>query len=167
MSHRAFTATMPRTSVRPARYRKESPVARRRSRTYAHAAVLVAALVGVASYMPVSAIAQSAAAPAAARLDGLWDATIVTGGATIPFRFEIETKGTAAKGSFFEGDRKIESSEGTYSGGVLKLVWDHLNTSLELTNSGGTVTGDYVNRRPNSRSQEAEMARFTAVTTDA
>ena len=142
-------------------------MARRTSRNYATAAVLVTALLGVASYAPVSATAQSAAAPAAAKIDGLWDATIVTGGATIPFRFEIATKGASAKGSFFEGDRKIESSDGTYSGGVLKLVWDHLNTTLELTNSGGTLTGDYVNRRPNSRPQKVEMRRFTPVTTDA
>src|SRR3954463_7330883 len=157
---------MPPTSIRPARYRKESPVARRTSRSYAPVAVLLAALLGVASYTPVSAT-QSAAAPTAARIDGLWDATIVTGGATIPFRFEIETKGTSVKCSFFEGDRKIESSEGTYSGGVLKLVWDHLNTALELTNSGGTLAGEYVNRRPNSRPQKVEMRRFTPVTTDA
>ena len=142
-------------------------MARRMSRNHAPAAVLVTALLGVASYAPVSVIAQSTAAPAAAKIDGLWDATIVTSGATIPFRFEIATKGTSAKGSFFEGDRKIESSEGTYSGGVLKLVWDHLNTTLELTNSGGTLTGDYVNRRPNSRPQKVEMRRFTPVTTDA
>ena len=138
----------------------------RTSRTYASAAVLVTAF-SLASYAPVRAAAQSAAAPAAAKIDGLWDATIVSGGATIPFRFEIETKGTSAKGSFFEADRKIESSEGTYTGGVLKLVWDHLNTTLQLTNSGGTLAGEYVNRRPNSRPQKVEMRRFTPVTTDA
>src|SRR4051794_23830298 len=115
---------MRRMSIRPAGYRKESAVARPTTRIYAHAALFAAALLGVASYVPVGATAQSAAAPAAAKIGGLWDATIVTGGATIPFRFEIETKGTGAKGAFFEGDRKIESSEGTYTGGVLKLVWD-------------------------------------------
>jgi thiol-disulfide isomerase/thioredoxin len=141
-------------------------VARRTSANYAIGVVFLTALVGAVAYVPVSAAAQSAAAPAA-RIDGLWDATIVSSGATIPFRFEIETKGTSAKGSFFEGDRKIESSEGTYTGGVLKLVWDHLNTALELTNSGGTLAGEYVNRRPNSRPQKVEMRRFTPVTTDA
>ena len=62
-----------------------------------------------------------------------WDATITSQTATIPFRFEIATKGATATGSFFEGDRKVASSEGTYAGGTLTLVWDHLNTTLTLT----------------------------------
>src|SRR5262249_40879816 len=103
----------------------------------------------------------------AAKLDGLWDATIQTQTAAIPFRFEIHTKGTAATGSFFEGDRKVDSSEGTFSAGKLKLVWDHLNTTLELTQNGDRLTGAYVNNRPNARPQTVEMRRFTPVTTDA
>ena len=88
-------------------------MARRTSRNHALACRPVAALLAVlASHAARShATTQSAAAQAAAKIDGLWDATIVAGGATIPFRFEIATKGTSAKGFFFEGDRKVESSE--------------------------------------------------------
>src|SRR5262249_24022925 len=51
--------------------------------------------------------------------------------------------------------------------GKLKLVWDHLNTTLELTQNGDRLTGAYVNNRPNARPQTVEMRRFTPVTTDA
>jgi thiol-disulfide isomerase/thioredoxin len=139
-------------------------MARRGSFRPAPLTAVIAALLTIASLLPVVRAAEQSTAPG---IDGLWDATIATGTATIPFRFEISTKGGAATGSFFEGDRKIESSEGTYAGGVLKLVWDHLNTTLELTAAGNALSGTYVNRRPNSRPQKVEMKRFTPVTTDA
>jgi len=108
-----------------------------------------------------------AASQAASRLDGLWDATIAAAGATIPFRFEIATKGTDAQGFFFEGDRKVESSSGSVRDGVLTLTWDHLNTTLALKRSGETLTGTYLNNRANSRPQAVEMRRFTPVSADA
>src|SRR5262249_21152722 len=149
------TATM-RQLQPPAR--KESPMARRAIFRFAHSASLVAALLAVPSLTPATRAAAQSAPP---KVDGLWDATIETANATIPFRFEIATQGAKATGSFFEGDRKVESSEGTYTGGVLKLVWDHLNTVLELSPQGESLTGSYVNRRPNSRPQKVEMKRFT------
>ena len=52
----------------------------------------------------------------AASITGLWDAVVVTSDAEVPFRFEISTSGTDAQGFFFEGDRKIGSSSGTFAG---------------------------------------------------
>ncbi|MBZ5558232.1 MAG: TlpA family protein disulfide reductase [Acidobacteriia bacterium] len=124
--------------------------------------LLAAAFVAALSLMP--------SARAASQVDGLWDATIVTGGATnpvnIPFRFEIATKGADAQGFFFEGDRKVESSEGTFADGVVKLVFDHLNTTLELTLNGDTLSGTYTNNRPNARPQAVEMKRFKPTIAD-
>jgi thiol-disulfide isomerase/thioredoxin len=140
-------------------------VARRASRTSAHLVLFAALAVLLAPVAPEAR--QRAAASAAAKIDGLWDATIATADATIPFRFEIATKGDAATGSFFEGDTKVASSSGTFANGVLKLVWDHLNTTLELTLTGDTLAGTYVNNRPNARPQKVEMHRFTPVTADA
>ena len=51
---------------------------------------------------------------AAPPVDGLWDAVVVAGGAEVPFRFQIATKGSEAQGFFFEGDRQIGSTSGTY-----------------------------------------------------
>src|SRR5437868_6753271 len=77
-------------------------------------------------------------AKAASKIDGLWDAVIMTGGGPnatpvpIPFRFEIATDGANAskvQGFFFEGDRKIGSTAGTFADGVLKLEYEFLNTT--------------------------------------
>jgi len=100
---------------------------------------------------------------AASAIDGLWDAIVVAGGTDVPFRFEIATTGSDAQGFFFEGDRKVGSSSGTFSSGVLKLDYDHLNTELELTLNGEQLTGTYKNKRPNSRPQDVRMRRFTPV----
>jgi thiol-disulfide isomerase/thioredoxin len=104
---------------------------------------------------------------AAASIDGLWDAVVVSSGAEIPFRFEIATKGTAADGFFFEGDRKIGSTAGTFADGVLKLEYEFLNTRLELTVAGDELTGTYRSNRPNARPQDVRMRRFTTVSADA
>src|SRR6266487_569187 len=71
--------------------------------------------------------------PAAPRLDGLWDAIVVVNGVEIPFRFELATRGSRVEGFFFEGDRKIGSTAGSFENGVLKLEYEFLNTTLEAT----------------------------------
>jgi len=130
--------------------------------------LFAAAFVAALSLTPSGVAGQGAMA----RPDGLWDATIATGGAqnqvNIPFRFEIATKGADAQGFFFEGDTKIGSSEGTFVDGTLKLVYDHLNTTLELKLVGDTLTGGYVNNgRANARPQTVEMRRFKPTAADA
>src|SRR5262249_4971380 len=157
-------ADVPNTSGCTPDTTRRLPVARRVFHLPAHVALVAAALLFAGALAPA---ARAQGSRPAAKLDGLWDATIQTQTAAIPFRFEIHTKGTAATGSFFEGDRKVDSSEGTFSAGKLKLVWDHLNTTLELTQNGDRLTGAYVNNRPNARPQTVEMRRFTPVTTDA
>jgi thiol-disulfide isomerase/thioredoxin len=109
---------------------------------------------------------------AAARVDGLWEAIIVSGGGQnapsfeVPFRFEIATSGDKAEGFFFEGDRKVGSSSGTFADGSIKLEYDHLNTILELAPDGDALKGTYRNNRPNARPQEVRMRRFVPVSMD-
>jgi thiol-disulfide isomerase/thioredoxin len=103
------------------------------------------------------------AARAATSIDGLWDAIVVANNVEVPFRFEITTKGTAAQGFFFEGDRKIESTAGSFVDGVLKLEYDFLNTTLEVKFADDQLTGTYRNNRPNARPQEVRMRRFAPV----
>src|SRR5207248_6573088 len=45
-------------------------------------------------------------------LAGLWDATVVVNGLTIPFRMEFSGEGSNVKGSFFNGDEKVTSTRG-------------------------------------------------------
>jgi len=120
--------------------------------------VIAAALLIVS---PAFSPAQSTEPPSS--INGLWDATVVAGGAEIPFRFEIVASGGAAQGFFFEGDRKIGSTAGTFANGVLRLEYDFLNTVLEATLNGGQLAGTYRNTRPNSRPQDVRMRRFTPV----
>src|SRR4051794_14131637 len=107
---------------------------------------------------------------AASKIDGLWDAAIVSGGGQntpgfeVPFRFEIATSGDKAEGFFFEGDRKVGSTNGTFADGALKLEYDFLNTTLELTLDGDVLKGTYKNNsRP--RGQDVTMRRFAPVPT--
>ncbi|HYM23666.1 MAG TPA: TlpA disulfide reductase family protein [Vicinamibacterales bacterium] len=125
----------------------------------------------VAAILVTSAavIALNRPASAASKIDGLWDAVIMNGGGQnnpafeIPFRFEIETTASGAQGFFFEGDRKIGSTSGTFADGVAKFEYDFLNTILELNVDGDGLKGTYRNNRPNARPQEVRMRRFAPV----
>jgi thiol-disulfide isomerase/thioredoxin len=103
------------------------------------------------------------ASPAYAQVNGLWDAVIVSNGTEIPFRYEIAVKGAEAQGFFFEGDRKVGSSSGTFADGVVTLDYDHLNTTLELKLAGGELAGTYRNKRAGARPQDVRMKRFVPV----
>jgi thiol-disulfide isomerase/thioredoxin len=99
-------------------------------------------------------------------ITGLWDAVVAANDTEVPFRFEISTSGTEAHGFFFEGDRKVGSSSGTFVDGALKLEYDHLNTTLEAKLEGDQLVGSYGNNRPNSKPQAIRMRRFTPVSLD-
>lgn len=98
-----------------------------------------------------------------ARIAGLWDAVVVVNKVEVPFRFEIEQNGKQVQGFFFEGDRKIGSTSGSFSDGALKLDYDFLNTTLEATFSDGQLRGTYRNNRPKARPMEFRARRFTPV----
>ena len=95
----------------------------------------------------VAALAISLVSPpsafSASTIAGLWDAKIVANQLEIPFRFEIEQNGNQVQGFFFEGDRKIGSSSGSFSGGHLILEYDILETTLEVTFLDDQFAGTY------------------------
>jgi thiol-disulfide isomerase/thioredoxin len=104
-----------------------------------------------------------AAAPgaSAAGIAGLWDAVVVANNVEVPFRFEIAQTGSRVEGFFFEGDRKVGSTSGSFENGVLKLEYDFLNTMLEATLDGDQLRGTYRNKRPRARPTEFRAHRFT------
>ncbi len=106
-------------------------------------------------------LAQSGAAQP--RISGLWDAVVVVNKVEIPFRFEIAQSGHEIQGFFFEGDRKIGSTSGSYNNGALKLDYDFLNTALDATFSGNQLRGTYRSNRPNARPMAFSARRFTPV----
>ena len=77
----------------------------------------------------------------APNIAGLWDAKIVANQLEIPFRFEIDQTGNQVQGFFFEGDRKIGSSSGSFAGAHLILEYDILDTTLEVTFLGDQFAG--------------------------
>jgi thiol-disulfide isomerase/thioredoxin len=120
-------------------------------------ALCVAAL-GISLVPPPSAFSASTIA-------GLWDAKIVANQLEIPFRFEIAQNGNQVQGFFFEGDRKIGSSSGSFSGGHLILEYDILETTLEVTFLDDQFAGTYrFNRSGNALLIRAH--RFTPASAD-
>jgi thiol-disulfide isomerase/thioredoxin len=106
-------------------------------------------------------------AVSATNIAGLWDAEIVASQLEIPFRFEIAQKGNQVQGFFFEGDRKIGSSSGSFADGRLKLEYDILETTLEGTFQGDQFAGTYRLNRPGAQPLLIRARRFVPAPADA
>ncbi len=113
-------------------------------------------LVGVGLLAPASLAS-------AAGIAGLWDAVVIVNNVEVPFRFEIAQNGTQVEGFFFDGDRKVGSTSGSFENGGLKLEYDFLNTTLEATLDGDQLRGTYRNKRPRARPMDLRAQRFTPV----
>jgi thiol-disulfide isomerase/thioredoxin len=97
---------------------------------------------------------------AASGITGLWDADVVVNKAEIPFRFEIVQNGSQVQGFFFDGDRKIGSTSGSFQNATLTLNWDFLNTTLVATLDGSQLRGTYRNHRPKAKLMEFSARPF-------
>jgi thiol-disulfide isomerase/thioredoxin len=76
-------------------------------------------------------------------LAGRWDATVKVNGMDIPFRFELSGDGANVKGSFFNGDDRITSTNGRFENGSLFLRWDDHASKIEATLHDGVLEGKY------------------------
>ena len=83
--------------------------------------------------------------------DGLWSAVIVVGKAEVPFQFEVRHTANNWQGFFFEGDRKIGSTSGEYSEGMLRLQYEYLNTTLTAKFDGSQWNGTNRYNRKNGK----------------
>ena len=83
---------------------------------------------------------------------GRWDATAEVGGASIPFKLEIDGEGKAVRGQFFNGERPTNpSAEGVFENGHLHLVFPSYAAVLDATIADGKLDGTYsVGGRPTS-----------------
>ena len=97
-------------------------------------------LMGLLISLGISAATASAQAPSPV---GMWDAMVVVGGVDIPFRFEITGRGTELTGSFFDGELKMSSTGGRLEGNRLVLPFDQYATTVDVTWSGDSLTGQY------------------------
>jgi thiol-disulfide isomerase/thioredoxin len=83
----------------------------------------------------------------ATSIDGRWDAVVVVNDVEIPFRFEIAQTASSVRGSFFNGDERIESTSGRFADGTLTLAYDHYATRLEARLVDGRLEGRYERAR--------------------
>jgi thiol-disulfide isomerase/thioredoxin len=122
-----------------------------------------ALLISAALFVASPAFHATQAVPAPGSMSGLWDAVIVANAVEVPFRFEIAANGGAAEGFFFEGDRKVGSTTGSFAAGVLTLEYEFLNTVIEMKLEGEQLVGTYRNKRASAKPQDLRMRRFTPV----
>jgi thiol-disulfide isomerase/thioredoxin len=104
---------------------------------------------------------------AQSKIDGVWDATIVSSQAEIPFRFEIATHGSEPRGFFFESKKKIGSTSGKYADGKLQLEYEFLNSTLTATFDGEKLDGSYRYNRKNGKEYPFHARRAVAVAANA
>lgn len=112
-------------------------------------------------------LASALPAFSATSITGLWDAKIVANQLEIPFRFEIAQDGSQVQGFFFEGDRKIASSSGSFANGRLELEYDYLDTTLDVTFVGDQFYGSYRVNRPGAQPLLIRAQRFVPAPADA
>lgn len=87
----------------------------------------------------------SLAVPSGAEsISGLWDATVIVNGTTIPFPIELSESGSKVQSYFFNGKEKVNpSSGGSFQDASLVLTFDSYATKLEATLRDGVLTGQY------------------------
>jgi thiol-disulfide isomerase/thioredoxin len=83
----------------------------------------------------------------AASLAGRWDGVVTAVEVDIPFQFEIVSDAKGLRGSFFNGERRITSTSGTFENDVVTLDFAQLATKLKLTLAAGALTGEYQRAR--------------------
>lgn len=89
----------------------------------------------------------SASPPSAESIAGRWDGIVVANDVEVPFPFEIVVDGSSVKGSFFNGERRITSTEGELVGDALTLEFAQYATKLTATLKNGELEGEYVRSR--------------------
>lgn len=99
--------------------------------TKGHASMKLRSAAAIVFALAPAAMAQS--------LSGLWDATVVVNGLTIPFKMEF----AGDSGSFFNGDEKVTSTSGLFADGKLVLNFDHYGTKLDAALKDGVLAGTY------------------------
>jgi peroxiredoxin len=104
------------------------------------ATLLIAATarIAAATLAPLSASPQTVSSPA-----GLWNATVTANGYEVPFRFEVTVRGASISGSFFDGDRRITSTQGRLDKDALTLRFDQYGAALEATLKNDALEGRY------------------------
>ena len=96
--------------------------------------------------------AGSAAAMAADKLDGRWDAQLVRGDNVIPFRLDISGSGPTLKGTLYDGFRPYEdTTSASFKDGQLTLNIEHYLTTISAKVDGDKLVGTVVAQNRENR----------------
>lgn len=101
---------------------------------------LITAALFTATSLVATTVSAQTASPA-----GVWDAVVTVSNNTIeiPFRFEIVNSGTGVRGYFFDGDVKVPSQPGTFTGGAVELRFDQYGAKVVASLNGDKLEGKY------------------------
>jgi len=78
-----------------------------------------------------------------AALSGRWDAVVRVGDVDVPFRFDIESDGASIHGSFFNGERRTQSTGGQLKDAELTIDFDQYASRLVATLRDDQLVGEY------------------------
>lgn len=92
-------------------------------------------------------IAGLALAAPPSNLDGRWDATLVTGGVTVPFRLDISGNGDHIVGTLYNGEETEVTTSASVHDGNVELNFDHYLTSIRAVVKDGELDGQVVSTR--------------------
>jgi thiol-disulfide isomerase/thioredoxin len=79
-------------------------------------------------------------------ITGMWDATVQSGGVTVPFRMEFKSDGAQVQAWFFNGEDRTPSTSGTLANGKLTVHFDQLAAVLDATYKDGRIDGMFNGR---------------------
>ncbi len=91
-------------------------------------------------------------------LTGLWDATVMTDGMSVPFLMKVNQQGAKVTATLFDGPIEYPSDEGTFEGGKLHAHWNIYNANLDATFDGTALQGKYITRRSNTKLLTKEIS---------
>ena len=80
-------------------------------------------------------------------LTGLWDATIVANGVTVPFHLELASDGPRVQAWFFNAGDRNPSTSGTFENGTVRIQFAHMKTRFEASYKDGHLDGTYFGDR--------------------
>src|SRR5258707_2118066 len=112
--------------------------------------------------MAVAAVFTMISTGMAQSLNGRWDATIQYDDLRIPFLIEFAGEGSQLRASFFNGDERVTSTEGTFDGKSAVFRFDHYATQLQAWLEDGVLKGTYGGKRSGNRDFEARPHQETA-----
>ena len=104
----------------------------------------------------LAAIAAFALPAAAQSLNGRWAATVVQGGATIPFRLDISGDGKNVTGTLYNGEDTETTTSASIENGNVKLDFEHYLTYIKATVKDGELDGEIVVTRRTGANRPAD-----------